>query len=157
MPPKSDTFSLPPSKAVWNLVLLCRIEHQKNHAVPNSACHPAADTSHAVKQCQVTTLLTELQWLPVAACIKFNWLMLTYRVLAGSASSYFNSPAWARVTPCSLCSTQEPHLAVCASMAIQTVLKPIWWSLLTSVRAKATLFSFKKLLKTQLYWEHLHS
>lgn len=77
---------------------------------------------HASKQSYVTTLLTELQWLPVAACIKFNLLMLTSRVLAGSASSYFNSFASVPVTLCSLCSTRaSPGKTVCAGMAMQTI------------------------------------
>lgn len=114
--PKIDTLSLPPSKAVWNLVLLCLIEHQKNHAVPNSACHPAAATSmhrnspthHTADRAPVATSNPNLT--------------LTYRVLAGSASSYFTNLAWALVTPCSPCSTQEPHLAKPSVQAWQSKL-----------------------------------
>ncbi len=36
-------------------------------------------------------LFVSLHWLPVAACIKFKTLMLTYKTTTGSAPSYFHS------------------------------------------------------------------
>lgn len=98
---------------------------------------------------------------PLATCsIEFKSLMLTYRVLAGSAPSYLNDLVWAHVTPRPLRSVHERHLA---KPSVETRLSrlfsyffPLWWNdLLRSVRARMTLSSFKKLLKIELFWEHL--
>lgn len=55
-----------------------------------------------------------------------------------------------------------PHMStgkdVCTGTPIQTLLIPWWWDdLQMSVRRGAIPSSFKKLLKTQLFWEHLFS
>ena len=95
-------------------------------------------------------------WLPVAARIKFKSLMLAYRVLTGSAPTYLNALVRANVTPRTLRSSSERRLALPAVQARQSRLfsfvVPRWWNELPS-----TLSTFKKLLKTQLFREHLPS
>ena len=75
------------------------------------------------KRANVTLLLIELHWLPVAARIKFNSLMLAYRLIAGSAPTYLNALVRPNVIPRMLRSSSERRLALpSASMAIQTIL-----------------------------------
>src|SRR4029434_2657528 len=69
---------------------------------------------------QLTPLLIELHWLPVAARIKFKSLMLAYRVLAGSAPTYLNALVRANVTPRMLRSSSERRLALPSVQARQS-------------------------------------
>ena len=106
-------------------------------------------------------LLMELHWLPVAARIKFKSLMLAYRVLAGSAPTYLNALVRTNVTPRMLRSSSERHLALPSVQVWQSRLfsfvVPRWWNELPrTTRAGASLY-LKKLLKTQLFREHLPS
>src|SRR4029434_3803430 len=110
----------------------------------------------------VTPLLIELHWLPVAARIKFKPLMIAYRVLAGSAPTYLNALVRANVTPRTLRSSSERRLALPSVQARQSRLfsfvVPRWWNELPrTTRAGASLSTFKKLLKTQLFREHFPS
>src|SRR4029434_760817 len=103
------------------------------------------------KRAHVTPLLIELHWLPVAARIKFKSLML-----AGSAPTYLNALVRANVTPRTLRSSCERRLALPSVQARQSRLfsfvVPRWWNELPSTtRAGASLPTFKKLLKTQLF------
>src|SRR4029434_5188942 len=110
----------------------------------------------------VTPLLIDLHWLPVAARIKFKSLMLAYRVLDGSATTYLNVLVRANVTPRMLHSSSERRLALPSVQVRQSRLfsfvVPRWWNELPSTtRAGASLSTFKKLLKTQLFREHFPS
>src|SRR4029434_10950548 len=107
-------------------------------------------------------LLIELHWLPVAARIKFKSLMLAYRVLDGSAPTYLTALVRAQVTPMMLRSSSERRLALPSVQVRQSKLfsfvDPRWWNELPSTtRAGASLSTFKKFLKTQLFREHLPS
>src|SRR4029434_2924013 len=88
------------------------------------------------KRAHITPLLIELHWLPVAACIKFKSLMLTYRVLAGSAPTYLNALVRANVTPRTLRSSSERRVALQSLQARQSKLfsfvVPCWWNELPS-------------------------
>src|SRR4029434_9296303 len=72
------------------------------------------------KRAHVTPLLTDLHWLPVAARIKLNSLMLAYSVVAGSSATNLNALVRANVTPRILRSSNERCLAtaVCASAVL---------------------------------------
>src|SRR4029434_3531444 len=110
----------------------------------------------------VTPLLIDLHWLPVAARIKFKSPMLAYRVLDGSAPTYLNALVRANVTPRMLRSSSERRLALPSVQALQSRLfsfvVPRWWNELPSTtRAGASHSTFKKILKTQLFREHLPS
>ena len=114
------------------------------------------------KRAHVTPLLTELHWLPVAARIKFKSLMMAHKVLTGSAPTYLNALVRAYVTPRTLRSSSERRLALPPVQARQSrlfsVVVPRWWNDLPSTtRAGASLSTFKKRLKTQLFKEHLPS
>ena len=114
------------------------------------------------KRAHVTPLFIELHWLPLAARIKFKSLMLAYKVLNGMAPIYLNALAKAYVTTRSLRSSQDCRLAVPTPRLRQSKLfscvVPRWWNDLPSTtRTGASLSIFKKLLKTQLFREHLLS
>ncbi len=64
------------------------------------------------KRAHVTPLFVSLQWLPVAAHIKFKTLMLVYRTATGSASSYFHSLMTIYISSRSLRSASERRLVV---------------------------------------------
>src|SRR4029434_7730045 len=98
----------------------------------------------------------------IAARIKFKSLMLAYRVLDGSAPTYLNALLRANFTPRTLRSSSEHRLALPSVKARQSRLfsfvVPRWWNELPSTtRAGASLSTFKKLLKTQLFRKHLPS
>src|SRR4029434_5876606 len=107
-------------------------------------------TSGVQPNSHVTPLLIELHWLPLAARIKFKSPMLSYRVIAGSAPTYLNALVRANITPRMLRSSNDCRLAL---PSVQ-----VWQSRLFSfVVPRASLSTFKKLLKTQLFIEHLPS
>ena len=94
--------------------------------------------------------------------LKFKSLMLAYRVIAGSAPTYLNALVSANVTPRMLRSSSERRLSLPSVQVRQSRLfsfvVPRWWKELPSTtRAGASLSTFKKLLKTQLFREHLPS
>ncbi|XP_072222435.1 uncharacterized protein [Leuresthes tenuis] len=114
------------------------------------------------KRAHVTPLFIELHWLPLAARIRFKSLMLAYKVLNGMAPIYLNALAKAYVTTRSLRSSQDCRLAAPTPRLRQSKLfscvVPRWWNDLPSAtRTGASLSIFKKLLKTQLFREHLPS
>ena len=114
------------------------------------------------KRAHLAPLLIELHWLPVAARIKFKSLILAYRVIAGSATTYLNALVRANVTPRMLRSFNKRRLALPSVQVWESRLfsfvVPRWWNELPSnTRAGASLSTFKKLLKTQLFREHLLS
>src|SRR4029434_9762271 len=90
---------------------------------------------------------------------KFKSLMLAYRVIAGSAPIYLNALVKGNVRPRMLHSSNERRLALPSVQVRQSRLfsfvVPRWWNELPSTtRAGASLSTFKKLLKTQLFREH---
>src|SRR4029434_4651060 len=102
--------------------------------------------------------------------IKFKSLMRAYRVFDGSAPlaqgciTYVSKIQLllSNVTPRTLRSSSDRRLALPSVQARQSRLfsfvVPRWWNELPSTtRAGASLSTFKKLLKTQLFREHLPS
>src|SRR4029434_4209003 len=104
-------------------------------------------------------LLIKLHWLPVAARTKFKSLMLAYRVLAGSAPLYLNALVRANVTPRTLRSSSLRRLALTSVQARQSrlfsLVVPRWWNELPSTTQGRPSLPSRKLLKTQLFREHL--
>ena len=136
----------------WSLSLCCE----------TSTDGPECGGASAPKRAHVTPLFIELHWLPLAARIKFKSLMLAYKVLNRTAPIYLNALAKAYVTTRSLRSSQDCRLAVPTPRLRQSRLfscvVPRWWNDLPSAtRTGASLSIFKKLLKTQLFREHLLS
>lgn len=106
--------------------------------------------------------LINFHCLPIAARIKFKSLMLTDRVPAGSVPSHLNDLVWAHASPHSPRYAHELHLAKLSLQAWQSriliYLVVQWWNNLpSSVRAGTTISSFNKLLKIQLFQQHLLS
>jgi len=102
------------------------------------------------KRAHVTPLLIELHWLPVAARIKFKLLMVLLPLVR------------ANVTPRMLRSSNDRRLALPSVQVRQSILfslvVPRWWNEMPSTtRAGASLSTYKKLLMTQLFREHLLS
>ncbi len=67
---------------------------------------------HWAKKAHVTLLFISLNWLPVAARIKFQTLMLAYRTATGSAPVYFHSLMTIYIPSKSLKSASERCLVV---------------------------------------------
>ncbi|XP_071348004.1 uncharacterized protein [Trachinotus anak] len=114
------------------------------------------------KRSHVTPLLIELHWLPVAARIKFKSLMLAYKVVSGTAPTYLNALVQEYASSRPLRSSTERRLALPPIRSRQSKLfshvVPRWWNALPlPTRAGASLSNFKRLLKTQLFREHLLS
>ncbi|XP_053535944.1 uncharacterized protein LOC128632763 [Ictalurus punctatus] len=114
------------------------------------------------KRTHVTPLFISLHWLPVAACIKFKALMLTYKTLSGTAPSYLNSLLMAYVPSRNLRSISGQRLLVPTQRGARslsrtfTLTVPQWWNELpTSTWTAESLTIFKKQLKTHLFHEHL--
>ena len=113
-----------------------------------------------LKRAHFTPLFIELHWLPLDARIKFKTLMLAYKVRNGTAPIYLNALTKAYVTTRSLRSSQDCRLAAPTPRLRQSRLFPCvvprWRNDLPSAtRTGASLSIFKKLLKTQLFREHL--
>ncbi len=64
------------------------------------------------KRMQVTPLIINLHWLPIAARIKFKALMFGYKTTTGSAPLYLNWLLQTYVPSRSLCSANERHFIV---------------------------------------------
>ncbi|XP_076155180.1 uncharacterized protein LOC143138640 [Alosa pseudoharengus] len=114
------------------------------------------------KRAHVTPLLIQLHWLPMAARIKFKALTLAYKVVSGSAPTYLNAFIQTYATSRPLRSSDERRLALPPVRSGQSKLfssvVPRWWNTLpVPTRAGTSLSIFKKLLKTQLFREHLLS
>ncbi len=114
------------------------------------------------KRAHVTPLLIQLHWLPLAARIKFKSLTLAYKVISGSAPTYLNALIQAYATTRPLRSSGQQRLTLPPTHSGQSKLfssvVPRWWNALpVPTRMETSLSTFKKLLKTQLFREHLLS
>src|SRR4029434_2748802 len=118
---------------------------------------PSLCSSSARLHCFFSCLISRFQPFYLSSSHLFS-----YRVLDGSAPTYLNALVRANVTPRMLRSSSERRLALPSVQVRQSRLflfvVPCWWNELPSTtRAGASLSTFKKLLKTQLFREHLPS
>ncbi|XP_058879445.1 uncharacterized protein LOC131737046 [Acipenser ruthenus] len=109
-----------------------------------------------------TPLLRSLHWLPITARIQFKTLVLAYRCLDQTAPSYLQtliSPYTPTRPLRSACTRRlaPPPLRSPASRARSfSTLAPQWWNdLPTDVRTAQSLTTFRRLLKTHLFKQHL--
>ncbi len=116
------------------------------------------------KRTHVTPLFISLHWLPVAARIKFETLMLAYRTTIGSAPSYFHSLLRIYIPSRSLRSASERRLVVPSQRGSKSLSRtfsftvPGWWNNLpTPIRNAGSLSIFKQQLKTLLFRHYLTS
>ncbi|XP_066552430.1 uncharacterized protein LOC136718573, partial [Amia ocellicauda] len=105
-----------------------------------------------------TPLLRSLHWLPIAACIHFKTLTLTYCCLDHTAPSYLQSLVSPYIPSRPLRSSSArrltlPPLHSPSSRARSfSSLAPKWWNdLPTEVKTAESLTSFRRLLKTHLF------
>ncbi len=101
------------------------------------------------KRAHVTPLSISLNWLPVAAWIKFKTLMLAYRTATGSAPSYFHSLLKIYIPSRSLRSMNEQCLVDTSQRGTKSLSRtfsftiPGWWNNLpTPLRNAESLTSF---------------
>ncbi len=86
------------------------------------------------KMAPVTPLFISLHWLSVAACIKVKTLMLAYRIVTGSAPSYFHSLITIYIPSRSLISACERRLVVPSQRGTKSLSRtfsftvPGWWN-----------------------------
>ncbi len=86
------------------------------------------------KMAPVTPLFISLHWLPVAARIKVKTLMLAYRIVTGSAPSYFHSLITIYIPSRSLISACERRLVVPSQRGTKSLSRtfsftvPGWWN-----------------------------
>uniref|UniRef100_A0A3B1JJG4 Reverse transcriptase domain-containing protein n=1 Tax=Astyanax mexicanus TaxID=7994 RepID=A0A3B1JJG4_ASTMX len=115
------------------------------------------------KRAHVTPLLIELHWLSVDARIKFKTLTIAYKVMTEQAPSYLHSLLKAYATSRPLRSSNERRLALPNThtkpkFRLFSYRVPQWWNKLPSTtRSRESLAIFKRLLKTELFKEHLLS
>ena len=109
-----------------------------------------------------TPLLRSLHWLPITARIQFKTLVLAYRCLDQTAPSYLQTliSPYTPTRPLRSACTRRlalPPLRSPASRARSfSTLAPQWWNdLPTDVRTAQSLTTFRRLLKTHLFKEHL--
>ena len=114
------------------------------------------------KYTHTTPLLTDLQWLPVIARIKFKTLVLAYQAVKGSAPAYIQQLIRPYTPARPLRSATSGRLApprrhTCTSRSrLLSVLAPRWWNdLPVDVSTAETLTTFKRRLKTHLLRLHL--
>ncbi|XP_058883808.1 uncharacterized protein LOC117415531 [Acipenser ruthenus] len=109
-----------------------------------------------------TPLLRSLHWLPITARIQFKTLVLAYRCLDQTAPSYLQTliSPYTPTRPLRSACTRRlalPPLRSPASRARSfSTLAPQWWNdLPTDVRTAQSLTTFRRLLKTHLFKQHL--
>ncbi len=113
------------------------------------------------KRAHVSPLFISLDWLPVAARIKFKTLMLAYRTVTGSAPTYFHSLMTIYIPFRSLRSVSERWLMVPTQRGTKSLSRmfsftvPGWWNdLPTPIRNAESVTIFKQHLKTHLFHHH---
>ncbi len=115
------------------------------------------------KRAHVTPLFVSLHWLPVAARIHFNTLMLAYKTTTGSAPTYFHSLLRIYIPSRSLRSASERRLVVPSQRGSKSLSRtfsftiPGWWNdLPTPIRNAGSLSIFKQQLKTHLFQHYIY-
>ncbi len=114
------------------------------------------------KRAHVTPLFVSLHWLPVAARIQFNTLMLAYRTTTGSAPTCFHSLLRIYIPSRSLRSASERRLVVPSQRGSKSLSRTFsftvpgrWNDLPTPIRNAGSLSIFKQQLKTHLFQHYL--
>ncbi|KAF7704299.1 hypothetical protein C0J45_7597, partial [Silurus meridionalis] len=109
------------------------------------------------KSSHTTPLLRSLEWLPVAARIRFKTLMLAYKAKNGPAPSYLRDLITSHTAPRCLRSSSTarlvpPSLRMRGTSRLFSVLAPRWWNELSlDVRTAESLAISKRRLKTYLF------
>ena len=116
---------------------------------------------YAPKHCHITPLFQQLYWLPVRLCIEFKILLITFKVLQGSAPKYLIDSI--SVLPPSrydlrrnnkgiLLSTPKRFTKVTmGDRSFMAAAPRLWNSLPVSIRSACTKSGFRQKLKTFLF------
>ena len=126
----------------------------------NVSWMPVRDWSSArlTKHCHITSLLQQLHWLPIRLRIEFKILLITFKVLQGSAPKYLIDST--SVLPPSrydlprnkdgiLLSTPKPFTKVTTGdRSFMAAVPRLWNSLPVSIRSACTKSDFKQKLNT---------
>ena len=116
---------------------------------------------YAPKHCHITPLFRQLHWLPVRLCIEFKILLITFKVLQGSAPKYLIDLI--SVLPPSrndlrrnnkgiLLSTPKSFTKVTmGDRSFMAAAPRLWNSLPVSIRSACTKSGFRQKLKTFLF------
>ena len=116
---------------------------------------------YAPKHCHITPLFQQLHWLPVRLCIEFKILLITFKVLQGSAPKYLIDLI--SVLPPSrndlrrnnkgiLLSTPKRFTKVTmGDRSFMAAAPRLWNSLPVSIRSACTKSGFREKLKTFLF------
>ena len=106
----------------------------------------------------ITPVLKELHWLPVRKRIEFKILLLAYKCLHGTASSYLREMMKEYVPPRTLRSTSknllcEPrtNMKTYGDRSFSACAPKLWNQLPNNIRAAGSVAIFKRQLKTHLF------
>ena len=116
---------------------------------------------YAPKHCHITPLFQQLHWLPVCLCIEFKILLITFKVLQGSAPKYLIDLI-SVLPPCRndlrrnnkgiLLSTPKSFTKVTmGDRSFMAAAPRLWNSLPVSIRSACTKSGFRQKLKTFLF------
>ena len=110
------------------------------------------------KQHHITPILKQLHWLPVALRIEFKILLLTYKILNGTAPVYLCELLQPYVPCRSLRSTSQSLLVIPKSRTVSygdrafSIVAPRMWNNLPEhIRNSSTVSGFKTALKTYMF------
>ena len=116
---------------------------------------------YAPKHCHITPLFQQLHWLPVRLCIEFKILLITFKVLQGSAPKYLIDlisilppPRYdlRRNNKGILLSTPKRFTKVTmGDRSFMAAAPRLWNSLPVSIRSACTKSGFREKLKTFLF------
>ena len=118
----------------------------------------------AKKRQPVTPILRSLHWLPVKYRSQYKLLVITYKILSGSAPAYLTELISEYHPARNLRSSGQRLLRQVACVrtkygqrAFSNASPVLWNSLPTAIRNAESLIAFKKLLKSHLFIEHFGS
>ena len=106
----------------------------------------------------ITPILRSLHWLPVKARVDFKIIILTFKILHGSAPDYLCSLIKRQVNSRCLRSSSKVRLTVpkvrtkqYGERAFSVVAPKLWNSLPISLQTETNFIKFKKKVKTHLF------
>ena len=112
----------------------------------------------APKHCHITPLLQQLHWLPIRLRIEFKILLITFKVLQGSAPKYLSNLIF--ILPLSrydlrgnnrgilLSAPKRLRKVTMGNRSFMAAVPRLWNSLHVSIRSACTTSDFKQKLKT---------
>ncbi|MGH0146846.1 UNVERIFIED_CONTAM: hypothetical protein FKN15_009424 [Acipenser sinensis] len=165
--PETDTMDcLTGQISAASSATFCIKEYVTEHVLQMKSSFHSLTTTYISQEwtglINTTPLLCSLHWLPITAHIQFKTIVLAYRYLDQTAPSYLQAliSPYTPTRPLRSSCTRRlavPPLRSPASRARSfSTLAPLWWNdLPTDVRTAQSLTTFRRLLKTHLFRQHL--